>query len=351
MGKELAPATLNKAATLDYWKALNPELSITRNPFQRKTEVYQLAEQQMAQQIRQITQEGYLQTPPLIPRTNTERLAQCVLKVVDAGFPPIFVFVYDEFWQICGNLSQVLTPVLGPEYKLLPDFWVWCIEKNASATGFKPHRDHQHGRQTLRADGRPTILTAWIPFTDVTTLNSCMYVLPTNLDPNLPDNFQDQTVREPVLQCIRALPAEAGSILAWNSYILHWGARSSEWATLPRISLGIYFQSGDVAPYDNFMLDIGDPVPFELRLGTIARAILMYNNNKISDDLRFPQPLLRFCQYHFGMLQSGRKPPIGAPRVDVEVRQEKPSGIKIGRNEPCTCGSGKKYKHCHGRVA
>ncbi|RFQ08843.1 hypothetical protein D0N87_31370, partial [Pseudomonas sp. ATCC 13867] len=23
---------------------------------------------------------------------------------------------------------------------------------------------------------------------------------------------------------------------------------------------------------------------------------------------------------------------------------------KIGRNEPCPCGSGKKYKHCHGQV-
>ena len=22
---------------------------------------------------------------------------------------------------------------------------------------------------------------------------------------------------------------------------------------------------------------------------------------------------------------------------------------KIGRNEQCPCGSGKKYKHCHGR--
>lgn len=24
---------------------------------------------------------------------------------------------------------------------------------------------------------------------------------------------------------------------------------------------------------------------------------------------------------------------------------------KIGRNEPCPCGSGKKYKHCHGSRA
>ncbi|MGV8644563.1 SEC-C metal-binding domain-containing protein, partial [Pseudomonas aeruginosa] len=28
------------------------------------------------------------------------------------------------------------------------------------------------------------------------------------------------------------------------------------------------------------------------------------------------------------------------------------SDRRIGRNEPCPCGSGKKYKHCHGsRVA
>jgi preprotein translocase subunit SecA len=24
-------------------------------------------------------------------------------------------------------------------------------------------------------------------------------------------------------------------------------------------------------------------------------------------------------------------------------------GEKVGRNDPCPCGSGKKYKHCHGR--
>jgi preprotein translocase subunit SecA len=28
------------------------------------------------------------------------------------------------------------------------------------------------------------------------------------------------------------------------------------------------------------------------------------------------------------------------------VRVEK----KVGRNEPCPCGSGKKYKHCHGKI-
>ncbi|MBN2463987.1 MAG: SEC-C domain-containing protein, partial [Dehalococcoidia bacterium] len=26
-----------------------------------------------------------------------------------------------------------------------------------------------------------------------------------------------------------------------------------------------------------------------------------------------------------------------------------PAGKKVGRNDPCPCGSGKKYKHCCGR--
>ena len=30
------------------------------------------------------------------------------------------------------------------------------------------------------------------------------------------------------------------------------------------------------------------------------------------------------------------------------VRREMP---KVGRNQPCPCGSGKKYKNCCGRVA
>jgi preprotein translocase subunit SecA len=33
-------------------------------------------------------------------------------------------------------------------------------------------------------------------------------------------------------------------------------------------------------------------------------------------------------------------------RPQTFVRGER----KIGRNEPCPCGSGKKYKHCHGRL-
>jgi preprotein translocase subunit SecA len=44
------------------------------------------------------------------------------------------------------------------------------------------------------------------------------------------------------------------------------------------------------------------------------------------------------------------------PSGDVAVAEEDPlqpfvrNDRKVGRNEPCPCGSGKKYKQCHGRL-
>ncbi|WP_298453554.1 preprotein translocase subunit SecA [Acidovorax sp.] len=38
--------------------------------------------------------------------------------------------------------------------------------------------------------------------------------------------------------------------------------------------------------------------------------------------------------------------------VDAQtVGQSLPEGIRVGRNDPCPCGSGKKYKQCHGKLA
>ncbi len=44
--------------------------------------------------------------------------------------------------------------------------------------------------------------------------------------------------------------------------------------------------------------------------------------------------------------QEARAVAEGGGGVATFVRQER----KVGRNEPCPCGSGKKYKHCHGRL-
>jgi len=39
-----------------------------------------------------------------------------------------------------------------------------------------------------------------------------------------------------------------------------------------------------------------------------------------------------------------------APRVAASPPPFTRAGQKVGRNDPCPCGSGKKYKHCHGRI-
>ncbi len=45
--------------------------------------------------------------------------------------------------------------------------------------------------------------------------------------------------------------------------------------------------------------------------------------------------------------------PESAPREDRKAEPAKPfvrEGEKVGRNDPCPCGSGKKYKQCHGKL-
>jgi preprotein translocase subunit SecA len=40
-----------------------------------------------------------------------------------------------------------------------------------------------------------------------------------------------------------------------------------------------------------------------------------------------------------------------APQGEQKVKQIKLEQPKVGRNDPCPCGSGKKYKKCHGKNA
>jgi preprotein translocase subunit SecA len=51
-------------------------------------------------------------------------------------------------------------------------------------------------------------------------------------------------------------------------------------------------------------------------------------------------------------LSSGQPTGNGDGEGDVElVIPQRQKTITVGRNEPCPCGSGKKYKNCHGRIA
>ena len=60
--------------------------------------------------------------------------------------------------------------------------------------------------------------------------------------------------------------------------------------------------------------------------------------------------------YHAGIVQREAQPRVASPMAQAaghagggRKQRQKVGGKKIGRNEPCPCGSGKKYKHCCGR--
>ena len=118
------------------------------------------------------------------------------------------------------------------------------------------------------------IVTVWIPFTEATPLNGCMYVLPLPSDPNFPD--RPDVFGAGSFQDIRALPAQAGSVLAWNQYLMPWGGAASKWADGPRISTGIYVQAGDVPLFTDKPVDFDQPLPFAKRLALIASNMLLY---------------------------------------------------------------------------
>jgi preprotein translocase subunit SecA len=41
----------------------------------------------------------------------------------------------------------------------------------------------------------------------------------------------------------------------------------------------------------------------------------------------------------------------GSVSEEADAQTQVATVPKVGRNDPCPCGSGKKYKHCHGRLA
>jgi preprotein translocase subunit SecA len=65
--------------------------------------------------------------------------------------------------------------------------------------------------------------------------------------------------------------------------------------------------------------------------------------------------LPRNVQYQHAEFGDAAAEPVAGDddEAQTEAEKEQPfvrDGQKVGRNDPCPCGSGRKYKHCHGRL-
>jgi hypothetical protein len=265
--------TQDDALNLDFWRGLEPQLTIEGNnalpavPFP-----------ELKPLIERLKYEGYINQPGLLPPEFVARLRSAVENLNGRGIPLAFAFVYDEFWQAFQGISALIEAALGPTYKALPDFWVWCVMPSEGAAGWGPHRDKV--APTLDRDNSPHTLTVWLPFSDATPLNGCIYMLPAHLDERFKrrnwSGEGNNVVSAP--QDVRALPATAGSVLAWNQAVLHWGGRASRLAEGPRVSAAFEFQRGDKPAFNSPLLDPKKTPPFRQRLGLIAKQVLQYKH-------------------------------------------------------------------------
>jgi hypothetical protein len=323
-------ANARQAQDSAFWLGLAPEMQITEHPFA----VAPVAEfsDDLNAQLALLLAEGYFHFPPVFAPALIEPMAKAIQAVIQAGFPPAFAFVYDAMWGAFARLSPFTSSLLNGTPLFSPaDVWAWYVAPTSEARGWGPHRDLPDNDH-VRTDGRPTYLTVWIPLSDAGPLNGCMYVLPTSRDPNYPNKLDERDVRVAALQDIRALPAQAGSVLGWDPRILHWGARSSNRAPGPRISIAAYLMAPDVHAGSGYPMATTTALPFTHRLAAIGAALSLFEGNPLGDGLVFDPVLHQICNPFRELL---RAPATSAP---------------VGRNAPCPCGSGRRYKACCGAV-
>jgi hypothetical protein len=273
--------TADEAENIDYWRELEPGLSIESDS---ATPSYDVGDVDTL--MRDLRVEGYINVPDVVPEAAFVPLRNCVARLHELKIPLPFAFIYDEMWQVFQGVSTFIRAALGPEYRALPDFWVWHVIPDDAVTGWSPHRDRVE--PTVDRDNSPHTLTVWLPFTEATALNGCIYALPAHLDPRFKRRVWDGegniVVHEP--QNVRALPAPAGSLLAWNQGLLHWGGRASRLAKAPRTSAAFEFQRGDKPPFNTPLLDPQKLPPFAQRLGLIGKQALQYKHMyPLTDDV------------------------------------------------------------------
>lgn len=263
-----------QARDKEFWLRLNPNLHITDEATPISLAPLQIEPQLLEEAKASLKAEGYFQINKVLDPALTTKLATAVENIYKAGWPTPFAIVYDEYWEMFYTLKQLFEAILGEEYKQVPNFWCWYVDTNKESKGWGHHRDRPSVNTVLES-GLPATLTTWIPLTNATPANGCIYIVPSSRDPNYPPGDLDRRDMHE-LQNIRALPATEGDVLGWTEALLHWGSRSSHKATNPRVSISFTFQRADQNPFETPLFEPSRYQTFNERLGLIAQNVCNY---------------------------------------------------------------------------
>ncbi|KAJ8609347.1 hypothetical protein CTAYLR_009303 [Chrysophaeum taylorii] len=190
-----------------------------------------------------LSREGYVQLPSGIAPATRERLARSVARLLKLGWPPTFVMVLDEVWELYEGFGTWL-----PRLCLTGDFLAWYVEPGTKRrfgcrAGFSPHRDRVDPAAFF-PDGGPKYATVWLAVTPATPENSCLYAIPAHADPGYRKGDGDQDPLRRALptkesfQVVRCLAARPGDCNVFSHRLLHWGSEGSELPTMRRLGVG-----------------------------------------------------------------------------------------------------------------
>jgi ectoine hydroxylase-related dioxygenase (phytanoyl-CoA dioxygenase family) len=306
------------------WRALCPELNCGTTSADLPPST--LSDQQVRNMKEDLVDDGYFQlNPDETPWDDAlvDIVGQGIRTLVDNGWHPLWIVLYDEIWLMAHQLSEQLATATGGN-RMIMDFFAWCVlqeSKTGGREGWPPHRDRcgmtsEEVRNSFRsADQTPKYNTVWIPLTDATPNNSCLYVVPRGVDPTYAPSLRGGCVeavevkeqreefgaeesaaedtRHPfsrifhtpaLFQHIRALPAPKGSLLAFSHRLMHWGSagcpkRASRNGGAPRIAFafGLAQDDYELPPFSRDWLPLP---PVQMRMALVAGQLLCYSANE-----------------------------------------------------------------------
>jgi hypothetical protein len=256
-----------------YWLEINPELTITDCPVRaRQDPLPGLTDEAVDRAITQLDQSGFLATPGVVSEERMAPIRRAMDRLDARGLSTVYACLYDEYYHLFEGMAPLFNPILGDGYRWVAHgYWAFKIPAGDEAVSWLsgpsgPHRDTLGPDAGVMAGEHPHILTVWIALSDVTTADSCIYVAPKYADKGYASGAREVEPGHFPLQAVRAVPVEAGGILAWSTHLAHWGGRSTPEATAPRYSATMYFQRGDVDPLDESIFDAHTPATLDDRL-------------------------------------------------------------------------------------
>jgi len=284
-----------------YWESLSCGLTIAKEGGIPEGKLnFPAACVQQAQQS--LKEKGYFKAEPTQWDVDHSKVVATIHNLMNNGWPAVFIYMFDEPWQLLERAWDVYEQALGAAAILEPTVYCWCLKpalgganrKSASQNFGMPHRDYRWSESCLE-NGSPKLLTVWMPLTEANTHNGTINVLPKEYDQHFDANDSWEHMRGAlagegsVIQELRfpvqgatPIPCKPGDCLGWMGNLIHWGSRCSTHVERPRANLGCTFRRKDV---ENFNCGLPPISREQLRAGPslamrmkhITRSLLLYS--------------------------------------------------------------------------